>query len=662
MGVLDLDRIVQCRALPAGSNRTKSEMPTITLPDGSEKQFDAATRGADIAESIGKSLARDAVAIRVDGELWDLTRDIENDAGVEIVTRDSDDGVELLRHDAAHALAEAVKELWPETQVTIGPAIENGFYYDFSRDEPFTESDLEVIETRMKEIVDRDEAITREVWSRDEAVAFFRSIGEEYKAEIIASIPSDEPITLYRQGKFIDLCRGPHLPSTGKLGKAFYLSHVSGAYWRGDSSNEMLQRIYGTAWPTDKQLRRYLHMLEEAEKRDHRRLGRVMDLFHFQEEAPGAAFWHPKGWSLYQALVGYMRDRQNAAGYREINTPELMSTSLWQASGHLEAFGENMFTTETVDGRHFAIKPMNCPGHVQVFKQGITSYRELPVRLAEFGKCHRYEPSGALHGMMRVRAFTQDDAHIFCTPEQITDESIAVCDLILSIYRDFGFEDVLIKFADRPEVRVGEDDVWDQAEAALLKALEVSGLSYTHNPGEGAFYGPKLEFVLRDAIGRDWQCGTLQVDLNMPERLGATYIGEDGDKHLPVMLHRAMFGSLERFIGILIEHHAGNLPLWLAPIQVKVLTITADADEFALEVADALTARGMRAETDLRNEKISYKVREHSVSKIPVLLAVGQREVESRAVAVRRLGSRQQKVLALDEAIDALDSEIRERR
>jgi threonyl-tRNA synthetase len=662
MGVLDLDRIVQCRALPAGSNRTKSEMPTITLPDGSEKQFDAATRGADIAESIGKSLARDAVAIRVDGELWDLTRDIENDAGVEIVTRDSDDGVELLRHDAAHALAEAVKELWPDTQVTIGPAIENGFYYDFSRDEPFTESDLEVIETRMKEIVDRDEAITREVWSRDEAVAFFRSIGEEYKAEIIASIPSDEPITLYRQGKFIDLCRGPHLPSTGKLGKAFKLTHVSGAYWRGDSSNEMLQRIYGTAWPTDKQLRRYLHMLEEAEKRDHRRLGRVMDLFHFQEEAPGAAFWHPKGWSLYQALVGYMRDRQNAAGYREINTPELMSTSLWQASGHLEAFGENMFTTETVDGRHFAIKPMNCPGHVQVFKQGITSYRELPVRLAEFGKCHRYEPSGALHGMMRVRAFTQDDAHIFCTPEQITDESIAVCDLILSIYRDFGFEDVLIKFADRPEVRVGEDDVWDQAEAALLKALEVSGLSYTHNPGEGAFYGPKLEFVLRDAIGRDWQCGTLQVDLNMPERLGATYIGEDGDKHLPVMLHRAMFGSLERFIGILIEHHAGNLPLWLAPIQVKVLTITADADEFALEVADALTARGMRAETDLRNEKISYKVREHSVSKIPVLLAVGQREVESRAVAVRRLGSRQQKVLALDEAIDALDSEIRERR
>jgi threonyl-tRNA synthetase len=614
-------------------------MPTITLPDGSEKQFDAVTRGAEIAASIGKSLARDAVAVRVNGELWDLTRDIEYDAAVEIITRESDDGVELLRHDAAHALAEAVKELWPETQVTIGPAIENGFYYDFSRKEPFTEDDLQVIEARMKEIVDRDEAIRREEWDRDEAVEFFQGIGEEYKAEIIASIPAGEPITLYRQGDFIDLCRGPHLPSTGKLGKAFKLTHVSGAYWRGDSSNEMLQRVYGTAWPNDKQLRQYLHMLEEAEKRDHRRLGRVMDLFHFQEEAPGAVFWHPKGWALYQKLIGYMRDKQNAAGYREINTPELMSTTLWQKSGHLEAFGDNMFTTETVDGRHFAIKPMNCPGHVQVFKQGITSYRDLPVRLAEFGKCHRYEPSGALHGMMRVRAFTQDDAHIFCTPEQITEESIAVCQLILGIYRDFGFEDVRIKFADRPEVRVGEDAVWDQSEAALLKALEVAGLDYTHNPGEGAFYGPKLEFVLRDAIGRDWQCGTLQVDLNMPGRLGATYVGEDGEKHLPVMLHRAMFGSLERFIGILIEHHAGNLPLWLSPVQVKVLTITSDADDYAREVVAACADRGLRAEADLRNEKISYKVREHSVAKVPVLLAVGAREVENRSVAVRRLRS-----------------------
>jgi threonyl-tRNA synthetase len=662
MGVLGLDRIVQCRALPAGNDRTKNDMPTITLPDGSEKQFDATTRGAEIAESIGKSLARDAVAVRVDGALWDLTRDIENDASVEIVTRGSDDGVELLRHDAAHVLAEAVKELWPETQVTIGPAIENGFYYDFSREEPFTESDLEVIEARMKDIVDRDEAITREVWDRDEAVEFFRGIGEEYKAEIISGIPSGESITLYRQGEFIDLCRGPHLPSTGKLGKAFKLTHVSGAYWRGDSSNEMLQRIYGTAWPNDKQLRQYLHMLEEAEKRDHRRLGRVMGLFHFQEEAPGAVFWHPKGWALFQALIGYMRQKQNAAGYQEISAPEIMSTALWEKSGHLEAFGDNMFTTETVDGRQYAIKPMNCPGHVQVFKQGITSYRELPVRLAEFGKCHRYEPSGALHGMMRVRAFTQDDAHIFCTPEQITDESIAVCSLILSIYRDFGFEDVRIKFADRPEVRVGEDAVWDQAEAALLKALEVAGLDYTHNPGEGAFYGPKLEFVLRDAIGRDWQCGTLQVDLNMPGRLGATYVGEDGEKHTPVMLHRAILGSLERFIGILIEHHSGNLPLWLAPVQAKVLTITADADDYAREVVAALTARGLRAEADLRNEKISYKVREHSVAKVPALLAVGQREVENRAVAIRRLGSKQQKVLPLDEAVKVLETEVLELR
>jgi threonyl-tRNA synthetase len=661
IAVLDGKPIVQCRALPAGNEQTTIYMPKITLPDGSEKQFDAATRGADIAASIGKSLTRDAVAVRVDGELWDLTRDIEDDVAVEIVTRASDDGLEVLRHDAAHALAEAVKELWPDTQVTIGPAIENGFYYDFSREEPFTENDLEVIEARMKEIVDRDEAIQREVWKRDEAVEFFRGIGEEYKAEIIASIPSDEPITLYRQGEFIDLCRGPHLPSTGKLGKSFKLTHVSGAYWRGDSSNEMLQRIYGTAWANDKQLRQYLHMLEEAEKRDHRRLGRIMDLFHFQEEAPGAVFWHPNGWALFQSLIGYMRQKQNSAGYREISAPELMSTSLWEKSGHLEAFGDNMFTTETVDGRQFAIKPMNCPGHVQVFKQGITSYRDLPVRLAEFGKCHRYEPSGALHGMMRVRAFTQDDAHIFCTPEQITDESIAVSNLILDIYRDFGFEDVRIKFADRPELRVGEDAVWDQSEAALLKALEVAGLDYTHNPGEGAFYGPKLEFVLRDAIGRDWQCGTLQVDLNMPGRLGATYIGEDGEKHTPVMLHRAIFGSLERFIGILIEHHAGNLPLWLAPTQVKVLTITSDADEFAADVVTEFRNRGFRAEADVRNEKISYKVREHSVAKVPVLLAVGQREVENRSVAMRRLGSKQQKVLPLDEALDQLATEVKNR-
>ena len=636
-------------------------MPNITLPDGSVRSFDAATTGAEIAASIGKSLARDAVALRVDGELYDLTRAIDQDVAIEIITRESDDGLELLRHDAAHVLAEAVKELWPDTQVTIGPAIENGFYYDFARSEPFTEEDLAVIEKRMQEIVDRDEVIEREEWDRDKAVEFFSGIGEEYKAEIIASIPAGESITLYRQGDFIDLCRGPHLPSTGKLGKAFKLTHVSGAYWRGDSNNEMLQRIYGTAWAHDKQLRKYLLMLEEAEKRDHRRLGRIMDLFHFQEEAPGAVFWHQNGWSLFQSLIAYMREQQSIAGYREINTPELMDQSLWEASGHWDAFGDHMYTTETVDGRKYAIKPMNCPGHVQVFKQGITSYRDLPYRLAEFGKCHRYEPSGALHGMMRVRAFTQDDAHVFITPEQITDESIAVCQQLLGIYKTFGFDDVRIKFADRPEVRVGEDAVWEQAESALLKALEVSGLEYTHNPGEGAFYGPKLEFVLRDAIGRDWQCGTLQVDLNMPGRLGATYIGEDGNKHLPVMLHRAIFGSLERFIGILIEHHAGNLPLWLAPTQVNILTITSDADDYAQTVAQQFRAAGLRVETDLRNEKINYKVREHSVAKVPVLLAVGQREVDENTVAMRRLGSKKQQTLPLEEALEMLSTEIQNR-
>ena len=633
-------------------------MPAITLPDGSDRRYDNPVTGIDIAGDIGKGLLKSAVAIRVDGELRDLTREIGADAAVEIVTRDSDDGLELLRHDAAHVLAEAVKELWPETQVTIGPAIENGFYYDFARDEAFTEDDLAVIEARMREIVDRDEPIIREVWDRDEAVVFFRNAGEEYKARIIESIPAGETITLYRQGSFIDLCRGPHLPSTGKLGKAFKLTRVSGAYWRGDSSNEMLQRIYGTAWASDKALRQYLHMLEEVEKRDHRRLGRQMDLFHFQEEAPGAVFWHPQGWQLFQNLIGFMREQQNAAGYREIGTPEVVDRSLWEASGHWQSFGDNMFTSETVDGRTYAIKPMNCPGHVQVFKQGITSYRELPVRLAEFGKCHRYEPSGALHGMMRVRAFTQDDAHIFCMPEQITAESIAVCDLILGIYRGFGFDDIRIKFADRPETRVGEDAVWDQAEAALIEALGAAGLEYTHNPGEGAFYGPKLEFVLRDAIGRDWQCGTLQVDLNMPGRLGAIYVGEDGEKHVPVMLHRAIFGSLERFMGILLEHHAGNLPLWLAPTQVKVLTITSDADDFALQAIAELRRHGLRAEPDLRNEKISYKVREHSVAKVPVLFAVGQREVESGSVAVRRLGSKRQQVLPLDDAISALVAEV----
>ncbi|HLU06332.1 MAG TPA: threonine--tRNA ligase [Woeseiaceae bacterium] len=636
-------------------------MPNIRLPDGSVRQFDGAVTGVEIAGGIGKGLARDAIAIRVNGALWDLAREIEDDASVAIITRDSEEGLELLRHDAAHVLAEAVKELWPETQVTIGPAIENGFYYDFARDEPFTPEDLATIEERMQQIVDRDEPIRREVWKRNEAVAFFRAQGEEYKAQIIEDIPADETLTLYRQGNFVDLCRGPHLPSTGKLGKAFRLTRVSGAYWRGDSRNPMLQRIYGTAWATDKQLRQYLQQLEEAEKRDHRRLGKTMDLFHFQEEAPGAVFWHPKGWALFQKLIEYMRQRQTEAGYQEVNTPELMDRSLWEASGHWESFGENMFTTDTVDGRNYAIKPMNCPGHVQLFKQGLTSYRELPMRLAEFGKVHRYEPSGALHGMLRVRAFTQDDAHIFCTAEQITDETIAVCDLILRIYRDLGFDDVKIKFADRPAVRVGADEVWDAAEAALLAALGKSGLEYTHNPGEGAFYGPKLEFVLRDAIGRDWQCGTHQVDLNLPGRLGATYIGEDGQKHTPVLLHRAIFGSLERFIGILLEHHAGNLPLWLSPTQAKVLTITSDADGYAMDVVSKLRSAGIHAEADLRNEKISYKVREHSVAKVPVLMAVGQREVEEQTVALRRLGSRDQQVVKLDEAIGRLREEIHRR-
>jgi len=636
-------------------------MPTIQLPDGSKRSFESSVTGAEIAAEIGKSLARDAVAIRVDGELWDLTRSIADDSPVEIITRDSADGLELLRHDAAHVLAEAVKELWPETQVTIGPAIENGFYYDFAREEPFTTEDLVVIERRMKEIVDRDESVQREVWERDKAIEFFRGIGEEYKAQIIEDIPATETLTLYRQGDFIDLCRGPHLPSTGKLGKAFHLTRVSGAYWRGDSRNAMLQRVYGTAWANDKQLRKHLMQLEEAEKRDHRRLGRIMDLFHFQEEAPGAVFWHPKGWSLFQNLITYMRRRQNDAGYQEVSAPDLMDRSLWEASGHWQAFGQHMYACEMEDGRSYAIKPMNCPGHVQIFKQGIKSYRDLPYRLAEFGKCHRYEPSGALHGMMRVRAFTQDDAHIFCTPEQITEETISVCDLILGIYRDFGFDDVLIKFADRPENRVGEDGVWDQAEAALKAGLESSGLDYVHNPGEGAFYGPKLEFVLRDAIGRDWQCGTHQVDLNMPQRLGATYIGEDGQKHTPVMLHRAIFGSLERFIGILLEHHAGNLPLWLAPTQAKVLTITSDADDYARDVVLKLRNAGINADADLRNEKISYKVREHSVAKVPILMAVGQREVDEETVALRRLGSKEQIVVSVGDAIAELSDEIRYR-
>lgn len=632
-------------------------MPQITLPDQSVRSFDAPVTGLTVAESIGKKLAKDSVAIRVDGELRDLIREIDQDAAVEIIVRDSEEGLELLRHDAAHVMAEAVQELWPETQVTIGPAIENGFYYDFAREEPFTPEDLETIEARMHEIVARDESIEREVWDRDEAITHFKGIGEDYKAEIIGSIPAGESITLYRQGKFADLCRGPHLPSTSRLGKGFKLTKVAGAYWRGDSNNAMLQRVYGTAWANEKQLKAYLHRLEEAERRDHRLLGKAMDLFHFQEEAPGAVFWHPHGWTLFQTLIRYMQDKQAEAGYVEISTPEMLDRSLWEKSGHWEKFGENMYTTETPDDRVYAIKPMNCPGGVQVFKHTLRSYRELPLKMAEFGKVHRYEMSGALHGLMRVRAFTQDDAHIFCTEEQITDECVTVCDQILGIYRDFGFDDVRVKFSDRPELRVGSDEIWDQSEAALLTAIKASGLEYTVNPGEGAFYGPKIEFVLRDAIGRDWQCGTLQVDLNLPERLGAEYVGADGNKHHPVMLHRALFGSLERFTGILLEHYAGKLPLWLAPQQVMIATIVSDADQFAVDVAAKMRAAGLRVDVDLRNEKIGYKVREHSKAKMPVIAAVGAREAEEGTLTLRRIGDKRQTTLYVDEAIKTLVAE-----
>ena len=629
-------------------------MPTITLPDGSKREFAGAIDGARIAASIGPRLAQAAVAVRVDGVLKDLAAPITADASIAIITRESPEGVEILRHDAAHVMAEAVKELFPETQVTIGPAIEDGFYYDFARKDAFTPDDLVRIEERMREIVDRDEKVTREEWQRDAAVRFFKEQGEHYKAEIIAGIPASEPISLYRQGQFIDLCRGPHLPSTGRLGKAFKVTKLAGAYWRGNSQNAMLQRIYGTAWPDQKQLDAYLKRLEEAERRDHRRLGREMDLFHFQDEAVGAAFWHAKGWTLFQTLVGYLRARQQAAGYREVNTPELMDRSLWVASGHWDWFGEHMFTSQTEDERIFAIKPMNCPGHVQIFKSDLRSYRELPIRFAEFGKVHRYEPSGALHGLMRVRAFTQDDAHIFCTTEQITAETGAGCDLLLKIYRDLGFEDVVIKFADRPPKRVGDDAIWDRAEAALLAAMNALGLRYTHNKGEGAFYGPKIEFALRDAIGREWQCGTWQVDLNLPGRLGASYIGEDGAKHVPVLLHRAIFGSLERFIGILLEHYAGALPFWLAPEQVVVAPITSEIDSYAAAVAERLTGAGLRARTDLRNEKINYKVREHSLAKIPVIIAVGKRESADRTVSIRRLGRAEQEVVPLEDAVRRL--------
>ncbi len=632
-------------------------MISLTFPDGAVREYEDGVSGYDVAASISKSLAKKAVAVKIDGVLTDLTAPITKDAAISLVMRDDEEALELIRHDCAHVMAEAVQELFPGTQVTIGPTIENGFYYDFYRDEPFSLDDFPAIEKKMAWIIDRNAKLTREVMPRNDAKEMFAEMGEDFKVELIDAIPEEEDVSIYRQGEWFDLCRGPHLPSVGKIGKAFKLMKVAGAYWRGDSDRQVLTRIYGTAWPDKKQLDDYLHALEEAEKRDHRRLGREMDLFHFQEEAPGSVFWHPKGWRLFTTLIDYMRRKQDKAGYVEVNSPDMMDRVLWEQSGHWEKFRENMFTTETEDERVFAFKPMNCPGHVQIFKNGLKSYRDLPVKMAEFGKVHRYEPSGALHGLMRVRSFTQDDAHIFCAPDRITEESIDVHNLMLSIYKDFGFEDLRIKFSDRPEKRVGSDEIWDQSEAALKHAVEVAGDDFELNPGEGAFYGPKLEYVLRDAIGRDWQCGTLQVDLNLPGRFDAFYIGSDSEKHTPVMLHRAMFGSLERFVGILIEHHAGHFPLWLAPVQVVVCTIKSEADEYAFKVRDALKAKGMYVEVDTRNEKINYKVREHSVAKVPVILVVGMREVEEETVNIRRLGSRNQTAMSLDDAINSLVEE-----
>ncbi|MDC0966560.1 threonine--tRNA ligase [Alphaproteobacteria bacterium] len=632
-------------------------MPNITLPDGSQRSYDQPVTPATIAADIGPGLAKAALLAVVDDAEWDLTRPIENDVRLSLVTAKDEQALALLRHDCAHVMAEAVLELFPETQVTIGPAIENGFYYDFHREKAFSEDDLATIEKRMHEIVDRDEPIIRNVWTRDEAVAFYKKNNEPFKIELVEAIPADQTVTFYQQGDFIDLCRGPHLPSTGKLGHAFKLMKVAGAYWRGDSTRPMLQRIYGTAWVTEKDLAAYLHMLEEAEKRDHRKLGRQLGLFHLQEEAAGSVFWHAKGWVLYREIEAYVRRRLDAAGYSEVKTPQLVDRSLWEASGHWEKFGENMFTAQSEDERTLALKPMNCPCHVQIFRQGIKSYRDLPLRMAEFGSCHRNEPSGALHGIMRVRAFTQDDAHIFCTEDQITAESVKFCSLLQSIYADFGFHDVRVKFSDRPEVRAGDDATWDRAEAALTDATKAAKLDTILNPGEGAFYGPKLEFVLRDAIGRDWQCGTLQVDFVLPDRLDAEYVGEDGNRHRPVMLHRAILGSMERWIGILIEQYAGRMPAWLAPVQIVVASITDQANDYAREVAAAAADLGLRVETDLRNEKISYKVREHSVMKVPFILAVGGREAEAGTVALRRLGSNEQQVIDRAEALATLQSE-----
>ena len=623
-------------------------MPLITLPDGNIIEFPNKVTGLEVAEKISKSLSKQATIISVNEELKDLSFVIDEDCSIKIFTSKDKEGLETIRHDTAHITAMAVQELFPGTQVTIGPIIENGFYYDFSRKEPFTEDDLNKIENKMKEIVDRDVPTTRVVWKRDKAISHFKDKGEIYKAEIIESIPQGEDVSIYFHGDWHDLCKGPHLTSTGKIGKYFKLTKVSGAYWRGDSNNEMLQRIYGTSWASQKDLDEYLKRIEEAEKRDHRKLGKEMDLFHFREESPGSVFWHEKGWKLFQKLVAYMRARQEKAGYKEVNTPEILDRSLWEKSGHWEKYGEHMYTSKTPDDKIFAIKPMNCPGHVQVFNQGLKSYRDLPLRISEFGKVHRYEPSGALHGLLRVRAFTQDDAHIFCTEDQITSECLIVTNLILDIYKELGFEDVILKYSDRPDLRVGDDNVWDKAEKALLDAVKASKLEYTINKGEGAFYGPKIEFVLRDAIGRDWQCGTLQVDLNLPGRLDASFVDKDGTKKIPVMLHRALFGSLERFIGILIENYAGKFPFWIAPLQTVVIPISEEFDTYAKEVNEKINNVGISSEVDLKNHNLNYKIREHSLSKIPLLLICGKKEVDSNSVTIRRLDTNKQENMELN--------------
>jgi threonyl-tRNA synthetase len=634
-------------------------MVALTFPDGARRDFPQGTTGLDIAKGISPSLAKRTVAMALDGTMTDLADPIEQDANIEFVSREDPRALELIRHDTAHVLAEAVQSLWPGTQVTIGPVIENGFYYDFARSQPFTLEDLPIIEKKMKEIIARDKPFTKEIWSRDEAKEVFRDKGENFKVELIDTIPADQSLKIYKQGDWFDLCRGPHMTSTGKIGNAFRLMKVAGAYWRGDSNNPMLTRIYGTSFAKQEELDAYLKQLEEAEKRDHRRVGREMDLFHFQEEAPGSVFWHPKGWTLFQALENYIRRRQQESGFVEVNSPQLMDREMWVTTGHIPTYNDMMFLTakREADERVYAIKPMNCPGHVQIFKNGLKSYRDLPLKIAEFGKVHRFEPSGALHGLMRVRAFTQDDAHVFIMESQIAEETLKINNQILSIYEDFGFSDVRIKFSDRPEKRIGDDAVWDKAEAALMEALKASGRPWTLNKGEGAFYGPKLEYVLRDGIGRDWQCGTVQVDLNLPGRLGAFYIDEHSNKVTPVMLHRAMFGSLERFTGILIEHYAGHLPLWLSPLQAVVATITSDADDYGREMIEAARKLGLRVEGDLRNEKINYKVREHSLAKVPALLVIGKKEAAERLVSIRRLGSEGQQVMPLDQALKTMADE-----